>query len=98
MDPNNLFTQAAKWRSADISPNTGGDMDAALGRITATATLVAFTGDLFFPPEDIKADADRVPGAKYVETGSVWGHFTMFNLREQDTAGIDASYAEALAS
>ena len=25
-------------------------------------------------------------------------HFTMFNLREQDTAAIDAIYADALAS
>jgi homoserine O-acetyltransferase len=98
MDPNNLLTQAAKWRSADVSRNAGGDMVQALGRITAAATLVAFTGDLFFPPEDISADADRVPGAKFVETGSAWGHFTMFNLREQDTAAIDAIYAEALAS
>jgi len=57
--PNNLLTQAAKWRAADVSANTG-----------------------------------RVPGAKFVETGTCWGHFTMFNLREQDTAAIDA---EALA-
>jgi cytochrome c biogenesis protein len=46
MDPNNLLTQAAKWRAADVSANTGGDMTAALGRIKAAATLVAFTGDL----------------------------------------------------
>ena len=89
---NNLLTQAAKWRAADVSANAGGDMDAALGRITAATTLVAFTGDLFFPPEDIRADAERIPGAKFRETGTVWGHFTMFNLREQDTAAIDAVY------
>ena len=97
MDPNNLLCQAAKWRSSDVSGSAGGDMDAALGRITAATTLVAFTGDLFFPPEDIKADADRIPGAKFRETGTVWGHFTMFNLREQDTAAIDAIYADVLA-
>ena len=85
-----------KWRSSDVSASTGGDTDAALGRITAATTLVAFTGDLFFPPEDIKADADRIPGAKFRETGTVWGHFTMFNLREQDTAAIDAIYADVL--
>jgi homoserine O-acetyltransferase len=97
MDPNNLLTQAAKWRAADVSANAGGDMDAALGRITAATTLVAFTGDLFFPPEDIKADAEKIPGAKFRETGTAWGHFTMFNLREQDTAAIDAIYADVLA-
>jgi hypothetical protein len=52
---------------------------------------------LFFPPEDIRADAERIPGAKFRETGTVWGHFTMFNLREQDTAAIDAIYADVLA-
>ena len=49
-------------------------------------------------PEDIKADADRIPGAKFRETGTVWGHFAMFNLREQDTAAIDTIYADVLAS
>jgi hypothetical protein len=39
-----------------------------------------------------------VPGAKFRETGTVWGHFTMFNLREQDTAAIDVIYADVLAS
>ena len=39
-----------------------------------------------------------MPGAKFVETGTCWGHFTMFNLREQDTAAIDQVYADALAS
>jgi homoserine acetyltransferase len=50
MDPNNLLCQAAKWRSSDVSASTGGDMDAALARITAATTLVGFTGDLFLPP------------------------------------------------
>jgi len=96
MDPNNLLCQAAKWRASDISLAAGGDLDAALGGITATTTLVAFSGDLFFPPEDIEADAARIPKAQFREIGSVWGHFTMFNLREQDTAAIDRIYAEAL--
>ena len=34
----------------------------------------------------------------HMYTGTCWGHFTMFNLREQDTAAIDAIYADALAS
>lgn len=96
MDPNDLLTQAAKWKSSDVAAVAGGDLDAALARVTAEVTDVAFTGDLFFPPEDIRADAERIPGARYEEIGSVWGHFTMFNLREADTAQIDAVYAQAL--
>jgi hypothetical protein len=52
---------------------------------------------LAYKTEDIRADAERIPGAKFRETGTVWGHFTMFNLREQDTAAIDAIYADVLA-
>ena len=59
--------------------------------------IVAFKGDLLFPPEDIESDARRIPGAEFREIGTVWGHLTMFNLREEDTAAIDALYAEILA-
>ena len=97
MDPNNLLTQGAKWKSSDISADHGGDVAAALGSITAATTVVSFTGDLFFPPEDVKADADRIPGATYRELGSVWGHFTMFGLRDSDVAEIDGVYRDALA-
>ena len=41
MGPTSLLIQAAKWRAADVSANTGGDMDAALDRITAAATLAS---------------------------------------------------------
>ena len=97
MDPNNLLCQARKWRAADVGWEDG-DTDAALGRITARTIVVAFTGDLFFPPEDIEEDAAKIPGAQFRAVGSVWGHFSMFGLREQDVAEIDALYAEILAS
>ena len=96
MDPNNLLCQAAKWRAADIAWASS-SMDEAVSAITAQMLVVAFKGDLFFPPEDIEADAARIAGAEFREVGTVWGHFTMFNLREQDTAAIDALYAEILA-
>ena len=34
---------------------------------------------------------------EYLDLGTCWGHLTMFNLREQDTAAIDAIYAGVLA-
>lgn len=97
MDPNDLLAQAAKWRDADVSGSCGGDLDAAVGRITAATTMVAFEGDLFFPPEDVEAAARRIPGASYERIGSVWGHFTMFNLSPDDTSQIDEVFAVALA-
>ena len=97
MDPNNLLCQSSKWQIADVSAHTGGDLAAALQRITARTTVVAFTGDTFFPPQDIEADTALIPGATFAEIGTVWGHFTMFNLREQDTAAIDDIYRKILA-
>jgi homoserine O-acetyltransferase/O-succinyltransferase len=96
MDPNNLLCQAAKWRASDVAWASA-SLEEALGQITARMLVVAFTGDLFFPPEDIAADAALVPNGEFREVGTVWGHFTMFNLREQDTAAIDALYADILA-
>lgn len=97
MDPNDLLCQARKWRDGDVGWAPGDDTASALGRITARPTVVAFHGDQFFPPEDIEADAAQIPGADFRVLGSVWGHFTMFGLREEDTAAIDAVYAEVLA-
>ena len=97
MDPNNLLCQSSKWQIADVSAHTGSDLAAALIRITARMTVVAFTCDTFFPPQDIEADTALIPGATFAEIGTVWGHFTMFNLREQDTAAIDDIYRKVLA-
>ena len=97
MDPNNLLCQSSTWQIADVSAHTGSDLAAALIRITARMTVVAFTCDTFFPPQDIEADTALIPGATFAEIGTVWGHFTMFNLREQDTAAIDDIYRKVLA-
>ncbi len=98
MDPNNLLTQARKWRSGDIGAHTGGDVTAALGTITARFFVVPFSEDLFFPPEDCKADADRIPGGRYRPIETPMGHFGMFGLRESDIAAVDAVIAEMLAA
>ncbi len=50
MDPNNLIWMGWKWRHGDVFRHTGGDLAAALGRITAKTMVVAFSHDMFFPP------------------------------------------------
>ena len=56
MDPNALLVQAWKWQRADVSRHTGGDLVAALGRITAKTCVMPISTDMFFPPEDCRAN------------------------------------------
>ncbi len=98
MDPNNLLCQAAKWRAADVSLQTGGDMAAALGRITARVFVFPFGGDQFFPPEDHEPDVAMIRDATLRVIDSPVGHFTMFGLLPEDVAAVDDALAEVLKS
>ncbi len=95
-DPNDIVTQARKARAAD--PSGGGDLAAALGRITAKTSVVAFTGDMMFPPEECKLDAERIPKAQFKEIRSACGHLATFALTNEDRGAIDAVLREILAS
>ncbi|MDQ2586807.1 hypothetical protein CKY47_23005 [Saccharothrix yanglingensis] len=98
MDPNNLLCQAAKWRAGDVGLHTGGDLAAALGRISAKFVAVAFSDDMFAPVADHEADVAMIPGARLRVIDSPMGHFTMFGLRPEDGAAIDEVLAELLKS
>lgn len=96
MDPNNLLAQASKWKAGDIGLHTGGDVAAALQRITAKFFVTPFSEDLFFPPEDHQADCAHIPDGRLRPVDTPMGHFGMFCLREQDRQAIDAVIAEML--
>jgi len=95
-DPNNLLIQARKALTAD--PAQGGSLPEALGRITARTTIVAFTGDVMFPPQDNELDARSIPGAKYREVTTISGHLTTFGLFPEDKQAVDDAIREALAA
>ncbi|MCW2720166.1 alpha/beta fold hydrolase [Pseudonocardia sp.] len=98
MDPNNLLCQNRKWKAGDVGAHAGGDLADALGKITAKFFVSAFSEDLFFPPEDCKADCDMVPTGQYRPIETPMGHFGMFCLRPEDQEAIDAVIAETLAA
>jgi homoserine O-acetyltransferase len=93
-DPNNLVNQSRKTRSAD--PSSNGDLTKALSQIKAKMFVVAFAGDMMFPPEECKRDAERIPNAQYREIASIGGHLTTFALTEQDRQAMDEILQEVL--
>jgi homoserine O-acetyltransferase len=46
----------------------------ALGRIRADSIVIAIDSDLIFPPYEMKQMADAIPGARYKEFSSHFGH------------------------
>lgn len=46
----------------------------ALGQIRAITTVISIDTDLIFPPREIKKMADAIPGCKYHEIRSLFGH------------------------
>jgi homoserine O-acetyltransferase len=95
-DPNNLLCQTRKALAAD--PAAGGNLDEALGRITAKTFVAGFTGDVMFPPEDCARDAARIPHAQFQEIHSIGGHLSTFALFEPDRNAIDDFLRNVLAS
>lgn len=96
MDPNNLITMGWKWRHGDVSRNTDGDLKMALSRIKARTMVVAFSDDMFFPPEDVEAEQKLIPGSSYRLIKTKWAHFAMFCIADSDREQIDACIRDIL--
>jgi len=72
----NLYAQARTWYEADISanPTYQGDLDAALGAITARVLLVPSETDLYFRVADNEAELSHLGQAELKPLHGVWGH------------------------
>lgn len=75
-DPHNLLATIDTWLHCDVSnnPTYRGDYRQALSSITAKTLVMPGTTDLYFTPEDCKAEADLIPHAEYRPIPSIWGH------------------------
>ena len=52
MDPERPAHSSWKWQRGDVARHTGGDLAAALGRITAKTFVMPIDEDMFFPVRD----------------------------------------------
>lgn len=68
------YAQALTWLAADVSTPYGGDLDAALGAITARVLLMPSATDLYFRTADNELELAALRKAELVEIPSVWGH------------------------
>lgn len=57
----------------DVGRGRGG-LVAALGRIMCPTLVVGITTDIIFTPDEMKLLASRIPGARYEELSSPFGH------------------------
>ncbi len=75
-DAANLLSMIETWKRSDISANDvfHGNLRTALGSISAKTLIMPGEMDLYFTPEDSRAEADRIPHATYRAIPSVWGH------------------------
>ena len=97
MDPNNLIWMGWKWRHGDVSLHTGGDLAAALGRIKAKTYVVPFSRDMFFPPADCEAEQKLIPNSEFRVIDSLWAHFAMFCITDNEKDQLDSCIADLLA-
>ena len=71
-----LLSMIDTWMASDISDNSiyGGDLEAALGAITARAIIMPSTTDLYFQVADSEAETRLMPNAELRPIKSDWGH------------------------
>jgi homoserine O-acetyltransferase len=79
------------------TPGFGGDTDAALASIRAPTLVAAPPLDLYNPAPAARSAAARIPGARFVELDTDWGHQAASAADAASAARLDAEVAALLA-
>ena len=98
MDPNALLSMCWKWQRGDVAKHTGGDLAAALGRITAKTFVMPIDEDMFFRVRDCAAEQAMVPGSELRVLHTVAGHFGLFGFEQSYLDEVDANLKELFAT
>jgi homoserine O-acetyltransferase len=97
LDPNSLLSMAWKWQRSDVARNTDGDLQAALGRITATVFAMPISEDMFFPPRDVAHEIAMVPHGELRVIESIDGHMGLMATDPGYLPQVEANLRELLA-
>ncbi|MEM7671428.1 MAG: hypothetical protein AAF317_20280, partial [Pseudomonadota bacterium] len=93
-DAGDVTAMARTWIGNDVAD--GGDLGAALGRITARTVVMTATTDLYFTQADCRAEAGMIRGAVYRDIETDWGHMCGSGQSSAGTAAIDAAIRDIL--
>jgi len=96
MDPDALVVMGRKWQRGDVARHTGGDLAAALGRITAKTFVMPIDTDMFFPPQDCADEQALVPGSELRVLPSICGHWALFGWEQTYLDAVDTALRELL--
>jgi homoserine O-acetyltransferase len=89
MDPDDLLTQSWKWQRGDVARHTGGDLAAALGRITAKTFVMPIDEDLLFPVRDCQPEQQLIKNSELRVVNDVLGHLGLFGVAPTYMPQID---------
>ena len=95
-DANTLLAQAWKWKHADVGRNAGGDLAAALGRITARTLVMPIDTDMFFTVADCTAEQRMIPRSALRVLTTVWGHVGVMGMDPAYLGQVDAALRDLL--
>jgi homoserine O-acetyltransferase/O-succinyltransferase len=98
MDPNDLLAMMWKWQRGDVARHTGGDLAAALGRITAKTFVLPIDEDMFFPIRDHVTEQAHIKGSELRVINDVLGHLGLFAVNPDYMPQIDRHLGELLAT
>jgi homoserine O-acetyltransferase len=74
----------------------GGDLAAALGRVTASTLVMPIDEDMFFPVRDCAAEQKLVPNSELRVVESISGHLGLFGLEPGYMEQINRHLGELL--
>ena len=97
MDPNDLICMAWKWQRGDVSRMTGGNLEEALGRITAKTFVMPIDTDMFFPPQDCEAEQKMIANSQFRPLRSIDGHLALFGTDPNFLEQLDKNLEDLLA-
>jgi homoserine O-acetyltransferase len=98
MDPNDLLCMAWKWQRGDVARHTGGDLAAALGRITARTFVLPISEDMFFPVRDHQAEQVHIANSELRVIDDILGHLGLFGVAPTYIGQVDRHLGDLLAT